>query len=121
MVDDDPGQLRIRECVLRSAGIQVSTVHNAERALEILRSRGREIGVVITDHLLPGLQGADLVRELRTLNPSVPVVVLSGLPDIAAEYDGLDVIVRQKPLPAGELIRLVHNLLGTTLQQKAVS
>ena len=122
MVDDDPGQLRIRESVLRSAGIQVSPVHNAERALEILRSRGREIGVVITDHLLPGLQGADLVRELRSLNPSVPVVVLSGLPDIAAEYDGLDVIVRQKPLPAGELIRLVHNLLGsnTTLQQKAV-
>lgn len=122
MVDDDAGQLRIRESVLRSAGIQVSTVHNAECALEILRSRGREIGVVITDHLLPGLMGADLVRELRSLNPSVPVVVLSGLPDIAEEYDGLDVIVRQKPLPAGELIRLVNNLLGSgaTLQQKAV-
>ena len=122
MVDDDTGQLHIRESVLRSAGIQVSPASSAESALEILRSRGREIGVVITDHLLPGLQGADLVRELRTLNSSIPVVVLSGLPDIGPEYEGLDVIVRLKPLPARELIRLVHSLLGSnTTAQKAVS
>ena len=117
MVDDDPGQLRIRECVLRSAGIQVSLASNAEGALEILRSRGCEIGVVITDHLLPGIQGVDLVRELRRLNPSLPVVVLSGLPDIEPEYDGLDVIVRMKPLPARELIRLVLALLESITPQ----
>ncbi len=47
---------------------------------------------------------------------------LSGLPDIGPEYEGLDVIVRLKPLPARELIRLVHSLLGSnTTAQKAVS
>jgi DNA-binding NtrC family response regulator len=112
MVDDDPGQLRIRERVLRLAGIEVSLASNAEGALEILRSRGAEIGVVITDHLLPGLQGTDLVRELRRFNPSIPVLVLTGLPDIESEYDGLDAIVRVKPLPPGELIRLVHRLMA---------
>ena len=111
MVDDDPGQLRIRQSVLRTAGLEVNLASNAEGALEILRSKGCEIGVVITDHLLPGLQGADLVRELRRLHPSLPVVVLSGMPDIEPEYDGLDAIVRFKPLPAGELIQLVHGLL----------
>src|SRR6266545_2996195 len=113
MVDDDDGQLRIRESVLRSAGIEVSLAANAGAALEILRSRGREIGVVITDHLLPGLDGVDLVRELRRQDPSIPVVVLSGMPDIEPEYDGLDAIIRLKPLPAGELIRLIHALLDS--------
>ena len=113
MVDDDAGQLRIRERVLRLAGIEVKLALNAEGALEILRSGGSEIGAVITDHLLPGIQGADLVRELRGLNPSIPVLVLTGLPDIESEYDGLHVTVRLKPLPPGELIRLVHVLLDS--------
>jgi DNA-binding response OmpR family regulator len=113
MVDDDDGQLRIRERVLRSAGLEVNLASNAEGALDILRARGREIGVVITDHLLPGLHGVDLVRELRRLDRSIPVVVLSGLPDIGPEYDGLDAIIRFKPFPAGELIRLIHALLNS--------
>jgi DNA-binding response OmpR family regulator len=119
MVDDDAGQLRIRESVLRSAGIEVNLAFDAEGALELLRSRGSDIGVVITDHLLPGIQGVDLVRELRLLNPSVPVVVLSGLPDIDSEYDGLDAIIRMKPLPAGELIRLVQGLLASNASATA--
>ena len=119
MVDDDAGQLRIRESVIRSAGLEVNLAFNAEEALEILRSRGREIGVVITDHVLPGVQGAELVRGLRHLNPSIPVVVLSGMPDIEPEYDGLDVIVRHKPLPAGELIRLVQGLLQSDISEQS--
>ena len=113
MVDDDDGQLRIRESVLRSAGLEVNLATNAEAALEILRSKGHEIGIVITDHLLPGRHGVDLVRELRRQDPSIPVVVLSGMPDIEPEYDGLDAIIRFKPLPAGELIRLIHALLDS--------
>jgi DNA-binding response OmpR family regulator len=113
MVDDDDGQLRIRERVLRSAGLEVNLASNAEGALDILRAKGREIGVVITDHLLPGLHGVDLVRELRRLDRSIPVVVLSGLPDIEPEYDGLDAIIRFKPFPAGELIRLTQALLNS--------
>ena len=117
MVDDDDGQLRIRASVLRSAGLEVSLASTAEGALEILRTNGSEIGVVITDHLLPGLHGVDLVRELRRLDRSIPVVVLSGLPDIEPEYAGLDAIVRLKPFPAGELIRLIHGLLNSNTTQ----
>ena len=121
MVDDDPVQLRIRESVLRLAGIEVNLASNAESALELLRSRDSEIGVVITDHLLPGMQGADLVRELRCLNPSLPVVVLSGLPDIEPEYEGLNALVCLKPLPAAELIKLVRGLLESSASAQATS
>jgi DNA-binding NtrC family response regulator len=112
IIDDDPGQLRIRETILRSAGLVVHIATNAESALAFLRSMGDAIGAVVTDHFLPGRSGADLVRELRQTDPAMPVLVLSGMPDIEGEYDQLNVIVRTKPFPPQELIQVVKGLLS---------
>ena len=112
VVDDDPCQLRIRGAILRSAGLTVHSAANAEGALASLRSVGDQIGVVVTDHLLPGRTGADLVRELRLTLPLLPVVVLSGMPGIDGEYEGLNVSIRLKPFPPEELIRVVQGSLA---------
>ncbi len=111
LLDDDATQLKIREMILRSAGIQVSIATKAESALALMRSAGAHFGAVVTDHLLQGQTGADFVRELRTFKPGIPVLVLSGMADIAEEYQGLDVIIRQKPLPPDELIGLVKEAI----------
>ena len=112
LVDDDSGQLRIREMILRSSGINVHGASDVNRALDILRSQGNEIGLVVTDHYLDGNTGADFVRELRRIAPSMPVLVLSGAPDIEQNYDGLDVSVRQKPFPPQQFIQDVQKLLS---------
>jgi DNA-binding NtrC family response regulator len=116
MVDDDPGQLSVRETILRSAGLVVHVATSVESALAFLRAFGDKIGVVVTDHFLPGHTGADLVRELRLTRPSMPVVVVSGMPGIEDEYDGLQVNVQQKPFPPAELIRVVRSLLESPAQ-----
>jgi DNA-binding NtrC family response regulator len=112
LVDDDPGQSRIREIILRGAGIAAILATDAEGALACLRSRRDEIGVVVTDHNLPGRSGADLVHELHLMAPTLPVVVLSGMQGIEPEYDGLDVTFCLKPLPAEEFIRIIERLLS---------
>jgi DNA-binding NtrC family response regulator len=112
LVDDDSSQLRVRELILRGAGMCVHVASNAESALELLRSVGDQIGVMVTDHCLQGGTGADLVRELRLIAPSMPVLVLSGMCDIADEYEGLNVSVRVKPFPPQELIREVQSSLS---------
>jgi len=112
MVDDDPMQLRIREAVLRSAGFIVHVATNVESALAFLRSMGSKIGVVVTDHYLPGRTGADLVRELRLTAPSMPVLVLSGMPGIEEEYEGLNVSVQLKPFPPEKFIRIIRKSLA---------
>lgn len=111
MVDDDPFQLRIREAILRSAGLEVHVETTVESALAFLHSVGDQIGVVVTDHHLPGRSGVDLVRELRLTLPLMPVVVLTGMPGIEDEYCGLDVSIRLKPFPPDELIRIVQSSL----------
>jgi DNA-binding response OmpR family regulator len=108
LIDDNPIQLRVRETILRGAGFQVSIATTAESALALLRIAANKFGVIVTDHVLPGASGADFVRELRRVDPITPVVVVSGMPDVAEEYDGLNAVVRQKPLPPQELIALVR-------------
>jgi DNA-binding NtrC family response regulator len=108
MVDDSSGQLRIREIILRNAGLVVNLATDVDNALACLRSKGDQIGVVVTDHNLPGRNGVDLVRELRLTQPTLPVVVLSGMPGIEPEYEGLDVLIRFKPLPPEEFIQVIQ-------------
>ncbi len=110
LIDDSPLQLRVREAVLRDAGFEVCIATTAETAHALLRSEGvgSSIGVIVTDHILPGASGAEFVRQLRRINAEVPVIVITGLPEVETEYAGLNVIFRQKPCPPPELIALVR-------------
>ena len=111
LIDDNPLQLSVRETVLRKAGFSVSIATTAESALATLRVLGDRIGLVVTDHIMPGHSGSDFVRILRHENDDIPVIVLSGLPEAEAEYDGLNVVFRQKPIPPPELIALVRRTM----------
>jgi DNA-binding response OmpR family regulator len=113
LIDDSPVQLCVREAVLRDAGFEVCTATTAESAQTLLQSEpaGGSIGVIVTDHILPGASGAEFVRQLRELKPLVPVIVITGLPGAEDEYAGLGVIFRQKPCPPSELIALVGDAM----------
>jgi DNA-binding response OmpR family regulator len=108
LVDDNPVQLQIRETILRNAGFSVSIATSAESALALLRTANQHVGLIVTDHIMPGTSGADFVRRLRNSGDQMPVIVLSGLPDAEREYAGLAVVFRMKPLPPQELIELVR-------------
>ena len=66
------------------------------------------IGVIVTDHLMPGGGGPQLVRRVRAENDWIPIIVLSGMPDAMSDYKGLEVVFRAKPFPPPELIELVR-------------
>jgi len=114
LIDDNPLQLTVREAILRDAGFQVSVATTAESALATLRGLPDRVGVVVTDHIMPGCNGSELVREIRVLSDWLPVIVLSGLPEAEDEYQGLDVVFRSKPFPPSELIELIKSSLEHT-------
>ena len=113
LIDDNPSQLTIRELVLREAGFPVSIATNVEGALALLRSPAlaNRLGVIVTDHVMPGASGADFVRELRRINPHVPVIVVTGMAEVEQEYENLNVSFLQKPCPPPELIQAVRDAL----------
>lgn len=108
LVDDNPVQLQLRETILRNAGFAVAIATSAESALVLLRTASIHIGLVITDHLMPGTSGVEFVRRLRGQDVQMPVIVLSGLPGAEDEYQDLNVAFRLKPLAPTELIDLVR-------------
>jgi DNA-binding response OmpR family regulator len=114
LLDDNIPQLTVRELVLRKAEIESHVATKGQSALAFLRSDPglAKIGVVITDHLMPDMDGVEFVRQLRSFNKEVPVIVISGLPDADSEYAGLNVIFRVKPCDPEDLIALVKSALN---------
>jgi len=114
LVDDDPVQVQIREAILRDAGFNITIATSAEAALALLcaPNEGPKIDAVVTDHVLPGASGADFVRDMRRSNPSMPVIVLTGMLTAEAEYCDSDVTFRAKPVPPAELIQVLRAALA---------
>jgi len=121
LVDDNPLQLGVREAVLRNAGFHVSVATTAESALATLRALRGRIGVLVTDHVMPGCSGSELVRQVRVLDDSLPIIVLSGLAEAHLEYDGLGVVFRAKPFPPADLIALVGSSLERADQRQGAA
>ncbi len=113
LIDDEVSQLKLRTQILHNAGIATLTAGTGEAALGLMRSeQGPTVRAIVTDHMLPGLGGADLVRALRALRPEIPILVITGLPDAEPEYAGLRVRFHTKPFPAEDLIASLRALIA---------
>lgn len=115
LLDDDASQLSVRQLLLkRLAAIDSHTATEGGKALEYLRSEeGRNtIGAVVTDHIMPDMDGPEFVRQLRGFDRDIPVIVVSGLPEADLAYAGLNVRFLMKPCEPEDLIATVKNALN---------
>lgn len=121
LVDDNGIQAATRKAILSRMGQVVAVASQGSQALEMLCSSDspHPVGMVITDHLMPGMNGPEFVSALRERFADLPVLVLSGMADAESEYESLDVTFRVKPLPPDELIRLVQLLLHQPIARSA--
>ena|SRR5882757_4265846 len=110
IVDDNPIQAVTRRLILEKAHFPVVLADGAPAALARFES-GEPFGMVITDHCMPEMGGPELVKKLRALSTTLPIVVLSGLPEAESEYEGMDIYFRLKPIHPQELIELSRTLL----------
>ncbi len=113
LIDDNAIQAATRQTILKRAGYFVFAVLSPQRALEQLRNNDYPdpIDLVITDHIMPGMNGAEFVTRLRAFAPDLPVLVISGLAEAEDEYAALDVDFRMKPLLPETLLATVHMLV----------
>jgi PAS domain S-box-containing protein len=84
LVDDEDLVRMTTADMLTELGYTVVEAESAERALELVEG-GLEPRVLVTDHLMPGMSGAELARELRASRPHLQVLIVSGY----AEADGV--------------------------------
>ncbi len=81
LVEDESLLRRIVERILRHAGYTVLAAENAETALELFRRDPRRVDLLLTDVVMPGMSGPQLVQECKTVRSDLPVLFMSGYPD----------------------------------------
>jgi CheY-like chemotaxis protein len=93
--------------VLSTTGERVMAVADPGAALRLAQANA-PIDVLITDWALPGVDGLELARRLRSRHRSLATVVVSGFADAAAACDRTGALFVRKPFTADDLVEAVH-------------
>lgn len=121
LVDDNAVQASTRGAILERFGYRVAIASSGQLAMERLSSieMRQNVVLIIADHLMPGMNGPEMVSEIRAMGLTVPVLVLSGLPDAESAYEGLDVTFCMKPCPPDQLVALVRKMTSDRMPRSA--
>jgi len=113
LIDDNAVQAATRQTILKRAGYFVIAALNPVRALEQLRHHEfpHTVDLILTDHIMPDMNGAEFITRLREFERDMPVLVISGMAEAEAAYKGLNVHFRLKPLLPDNLLASVHDLV----------
>jgi CheY-like chemotaxis protein len=116
LVEDDESVRRVIEHVLRDAGYRVLSADSPKRAREQWSEFGAEVALVITDEVMPGGRGTDLVAELREQRPQLRALSMSGYaePEGASAANALSLRRIQKPFALEDLLSQVRSLLDAS-------
>jgi DNA-binding response OmpR family regulator len=113
VVEDDILLGDLVEVALSRAGYQVSVARNGEQALKIAANHRPDL--VLTDIVMPGITGRDLIRTLRETSPEILAVYMTGYADDAAlhraELDDNAQLI-EKPFSTGELLALIKTVMS---------
>jgi two-component system cell cycle sensor histidine kinase/response regulator CckA len=115
VVDDELTPRSIISRMVRGMGYQVRTARNGREALRFLKQHPGEIQLVLTDLVMPYMDGGELAERARDLDPRLKLVLMSGYPraevrDLVAGYPELPFL--EKPVGFGRLYELLGELLG---------
>ena len=112
LVEDEPMVRTVAERALTRHGYKVLTANNGEEALEIV-DRGDEIALLISDVVMPLMDGPTMVREARKTRPDLPILFMSGYAEeqLRKSIDIANVAFLPKPFSVKELAEAVRRAL----------
>ncbi|GAA4014307.1 ATP-binding protein [Sphingomonas swuensis] len=114
LVEDEPMVRTVAERALTRQGYTVLTANNGEEALEIV-GRGEPIDLLISDVVMPIMDGPTMVREARKTRPELPILFMSGYAEeqLRKSIDIDNVAFLPKPFSVQELSEAARKVLAT--------
>jgi PAS domain S-box-containing protein len=114
LVEDDDAVRSLAARSLRARGYAVLAARDASEALDLFGAHARDIALLLTDLVMPGMSGRQLAEQVQGEQPSIKVLFMSGYTDDAVVRHGLlqsEVAFLQKPFTPSLLTRRVRDLL----------
>lgn len=121
VIEDETGVRDIAVSVLRSRGYEVEEAMDGEEALEILNAKPGEFDLVISDVVMPGMNGPTLIKQAKDQLGHARVIFMSGYAEqeLAKQLDDRAVSFLPKPFSVRQLSELVKREIGTPQQEAA--
>jgi two-component system, cell cycle sensor histidine kinase and response regulator CckA len=113
IVDDEHEVLNAMQDTLLSHGYKVFAATDPISALDIVKKRPREINLLITDIVMPVLNGKELISQIKTINSDVKILAISGYTQYVAQTEEIGDIngFLQKPFESYYLLSVVRRIL----------
>ena len=109
IADDEPMMLQVTSMILRHSGYKVFTATDGEAALKMFEEAKQTVQLVISDVVMPGMKGLQLVRSIKNLSESTATLLMSGTRPILSDAD---VATIEKPFTGEAFIAKVRDLLA---------
>ena len=114
VVDDEPSVLKLMATALAKHDWQIHQARDAEAALALAAGLHCGLNVLVTDLVMPGMAGEELIRRIRTTCPHIDVVAFSGaLPEGSLGLTNVHVL--RKPANMSELATVIREVLSVQL------
>jgi two-component system, OmpR family, response regulator MprA len=110
LVEDDPGARESIKLLLTIDRHAVVEAAGGEEALELLK--GQAFDLAILDYFMPGMQGSQVARHIRSMAPSLPILMITAYLEKLAESEKPVDAVIGKPFAVEELRRTIARLLS---------
>jgi PAS domain S-box-containing protein len=115
IVDDEPSVRKLAGAILMRSGYRTVTAAEGREGIKIFEEQRREIKLVVSDLMMPQLDGPGMLRELRRIEPAVKCIIITGLGEenriTEAKSAGADLLLN-KPFSADQLLANVQQLLA---------
>jgi two-component system cell cycle sensor histidine kinase/response regulator CckA len=116
IIDDEKRMVQNGREVLENLGYRVTSHTSSREALEMVRRQPKKFDLVITDFIMPQMNGIELAQELSQLRPDMPIILYTAISKaVSAEKAKLlgikDYLL--KPVTAGELGRAIRRVLDS--------
>ena len=112
VIDDDETIRSLFRDTLETSGLTVTTTGDSYEGLELIK--GCDYDLVFIDLKMPGMDGAELFRQIRLAKPELPVTIITGYPDsdlMASALARGPLGVMSKPFTADDILSAINNYL----------
>jgi CheY-like chemotaxis protein len=119
LIDDNRDGLLVRRSLLEEVGYRVQIASNGEEGLKLFESL--PFDVVVTDYRMPRMDGAELIKRIRQVNPNARIILLSGFVDplgLTEQVTGADVVITKSSHEPVHLLSWVKRLINRTTPRK---
>src|SRR5512138_1170353 len=115
LVDDQRDIVRLLHSTLQTLGHELDIIDAPSGEEALLEASRRKIDLLVSDYLLPGISGVELMHKIRARSPELKVILISGMTDRKSRSDMLGAgaqAIFDKPIPMADFLDAVERSLG---------